>query len=201
MRNEEQNKAAKEITAKEAGGAGYFEAIGTTLDDVLGRMKEIGNLEIQLKSTQETVVRLEGEWNELAAGVGEKVRKVVQSQYDQIMANIEDSMQKSNTKIGQYRKSAPQPKQVEQWAENVASLQKQDTEGPVAGEKQLTPWTEQQRSEGAAAERSKGFDASSTSGYGSASVPETATGALAQDVDARRNRDNPAIFDERFHQK
>jgi hypothetical protein len=113
MRTEEQEKAAQEIIAKEAGAAGYFDAIGTSLEDVLGRMEELGNLEIKLQTSSETIVKLEGEWNQLAASVGEKVQTAMQSKYDEIMREIDDHMNNLAGKNGTPMQRTPQGKSPE----------------------------------------------------------------------------------------
>lgn len=184
MRNEEQEKEAKRITAEEAGAAGYFDAIGTSLEDVLGRMQEIGNLEIQLKTNQETVVRLEGEWNELATQVGAKVQAAVQSQFDKLMAQLDAEMMQNNAKVGQYTVKAPMPQQAENYRKSAAQHQAAVAQIPDVP-MQRAAWTPEQRSPEAAKARSAGFGDDGilpARGQGTnMAVPESATGAMAQE--------------------
>lgn len=204
---EDAERQAETLKSQEAAKGGYFEAIGTNLNDVLARMKEIGNLEIALKTSNETVVKLEGEWNQLAKSVGEKVSAAVQGQYQKIMESIDGHMQMNATKIGQYHAKAPSAQQQATYDKNTAP-ESYPQEGPedtgLSNADMIAANAAREKRNAAmpgGAPSTKG-----TAGYKNKPIPASATGAQAQqsaiDKDFRGGTaaDSDEL-DKRFHKK
>tara|TARA_Y100001963_G_C6793525_1_gene457128 strand:+ start:5005 stop:6843 length:1839 start_codon:yes stop_codon:yes gene_type:complete len=88
-----------------AGAAGYFDSVfvdpGSSLEKAVNRLKEIGRLEMNIDTSGEQIVKLEGQFADLSKDIGEKVAKAVQEKWQDTIDSLLAQIEQINIKINQ----------------------------------------------------------------------------------------------------
>ena len=63
------------------------------------RLEEIGTLQLKLDTSGEQIVKLEGQWEDLAKAMGEKVATAVEEKWGDLMDQVTDEIEMLQRKL------------------------------------------------------------------------------------------------------